>query len=205
MVPVNLIGDFGSNYARGVVNSLMVGAEVHALEYDLAEQIPVRAGVGAVEDVDDIVRLLHQFLGLGVHHGLGGISNTDPILVDLRQQQCVVDDLGPQVLQRVGRRVSDFGKEISLCPCTGSITYFAEVTNPAANPLENLRPQVIYNALLLPEIDKDEIAVLENDTEAVVDAKTKKLVQQPDYVIDIIHRSDSGSAGICSARSYSSA
>ncbi|MFZ0914754.1 MAG: hypothetical protein WBQ76_04325 [Candidatus Korobacteraceae bacterium] len=67
----------------------------------------------------------------------------------------------------------------------------AEVTHPAANPLENLRPQVIYNALLLPEIDKDEIAVLENDTEAVVDAKTKKLVQQPDYVINIIRRSDS--------------
>ncbi|MFI5116829.1 MAG: hypothetical protein ACHP8B_09030 [Terriglobales bacterium] len=67
----------------------------------------------------------------------------------------------------------------------------AVVTHPAANPLENLRPQVIYNALLLPEIDKDEIAVLENDTEAVVDAKTKKLVQQPDYVINIIRRSDS--------------
>lgn len=67
----------------------------------------------------------------------------------------------------------------------------AEVTHPAANPLENLRPQVIYNALLLPEIDKDEIAVLENDTEAVVDPKTKKLVQQPDYVINIIRRSDS--------------
>jgi len=68
----------------------------------------------------------------------------------------------------------------------------AEVTKPASNPLENLRPQVIYNALLLPEIDKDEIAVLENDTETVLDAKTKKLVQQPDYVIDIIRRSDVG-------------
>ncbi len=66
----------------------------------------------------------------------------------------------------------------------------AEVTKPASNPLENLRPQVIYNALLLPEIDKNEIAVLENDTETIVDAKTKKLVQQPDYVIDIIRRSD---------------
>jgi outer membrane lipoprotein-sorting protein len=67
----------------------------------------------------------------------------------------------------------------------------AEVTRLASNPLANLRPQVIYNALLLPEIDK-EIAVLENDTETIVDAKTKKLVQQPDYVIDIIRRSDSG-------------
>ncbi len=68
----------------------------------------------------------------------------------------------------------------------------AEVTKPTSNPLENLRPQVIYNALLLPEIDKNQIAVLENDTETIVDAKTKKLVQQPDYVIDIIRRSDSG-------------
>ena len=66
----------------------------------------------------------------------------------------------------------------------------AEVTRPSSNPLENLRPQVIYNALFLPQIDgKDEIVVMENDTENVVDTKTKKLVEQPDYVIDIIRRS----------------
>ena len=66
----------------------------------------------------------------------------------------------------------------------------AEVTHPSTNALENLRPQVIYNALFLPQIDGgDEIAVMENDTETVVDAKTKKLVEQPDYVIDIIRRS----------------
>src|SRR5271157_4076928 len=65
----------------------------------------------------------------------------------------------------------------------------AEVTRPSSNALENLRPKVIYNALFLPQIDgNDEIAVMENDTETVVDAKTKKLVQQPDYVIDIIRR-----------------
>jgi outer membrane lipoprotein-sorting protein len=69
----------------------------------------------------------------------------------------------------------------------------ATVTKPSSSPLENLRPQVIYNALLLPEIGKDEIAVLENDTETVVDAKTKKLVQQPDYVIDIIRQTGSDS------------
>ena len=65
----------------------------------------------------------------------------------------------------------------------------AEVTNPSSNALENLRPQVIYNALFLPQIDADqEIVVMENDTETVVDNKTKKLVEQPDYVIDIIRR-----------------
>src|SRR5271167_2294836 len=66
----------------------------------------------------------------------------------------------------------------------------AEVTRPSSNALENLRPQVIYNALFLPQIDgNDEIAVMENDTENVVDKKTKKLVEQPDYVIDVIRRS----------------
>jgi outer membrane lipoprotein-sorting protein len=66
----------------------------------------------------------------------------------------------------------------------------AEVTRPSSNPLENLRPQIIYNALLLPQVDgADEIAVLENDTETVVDQKTKRLAEQPDYVINIIRRS----------------
>jgi outer membrane lipoprotein-sorting protein len=67
----------------------------------------------------------------------------------------------------------------------------AEVTQPSANALENLRPQVIYNALLLPAIGtKAEIAVVDNDTETVVDAKTKKLVEQPDYVLEILQRTD---------------
>src|SRR5271167_2941452 len=66
----------------------------------------------------------------------------------------------------------------------------AEVTKPSSNVLENLRPQVMYSALFLPQIDSnDEIAVMENDTENVMDAKTKRLVEQPDYVIDIIRRS----------------
>ncbi len=68
----------------------------------------------------------------------------------------------------------------------------AEVGKPSSNALENLRPQVIYNSLFLPQIDSnDEIVVMENDTENVLDAKTKRLVEQPDYVIDIIRRSGS--------------
>lgn len=68
-----------------------------------------------------------------------------------------------------------------------------DVVHPAANSLENLRPQVIYNALLLPEIDpNDDIAVLEDSTEIIYDPKTKKNLEQPDYVIDIIHRGKDG-------------
>ena len=66
----------------------------------------------------------------------------------------------------------------------------AEVIHPSDNPLENLRPQVIYNALFLPQVDgNDEIAVVEDGTETVVDQKTRKLVEQPDYVVEVIRRS----------------
>lgn len=57
--------------------------------------------------------------------------------------------------------------------------------------MENLRPQHIYDALLLREIGADEIAVLENGFEAVVDDK-KHRVDQPDYELAVIRRGASG-------------
>jgi outer membrane lipoprotein-sorting protein len=66
-----------------------------------------------------------------------------------------------------------------------------ETDNPA-QPLENLRPQHIYDALLLRRIDpQNEIAVLENDTEIVTDAKSHK-VSRAEYIIDVIHKDDHG-------------
>lgn len=56
-------------------------------------------------------------------------------------------------------------------------------------PLENLRPQHIYDALLLHEIDpQNEIAVLEEGSEQVIDPKTNKPVEQPNYIVDVIQR-----------------
>jgi outer membrane lipoprotein-sorting protein len=66
-----------------------------------------------------------------------------------------------------------------------------ETHNPA-QPLENLRPQHIYDALLLREIDsQNEIAVVENDYEMVTDVKGHK-VQQPDYEIEVIRKGEHG-------------
>ncbi|HZP21808.1 MAG TPA: DUF4292 domain-containing protein [Terriglobales bacterium] len=68
-----------------------------------------------------------------------------------------------------------------------------EVVHPGGNPLENLRPQVIYNALLLPDIDpQTDIPVLEQSTEIIFDAKKKRNLEQPDYVIDLIHHAGEG-------------
>lgn len=65
-------------------------------------------------------------------------------------------------------------------------------THNSAQPLENLRPQHIYDALLLRSIDpQNEIAVLENDTEIPTDPKSRA-VARADYVIDVIARSDRG-------------
>ena len=57
--------------------------------------------------------------------------------------------------------------------------------------LENLRPQYIYDALLLRDIGSDEIAVLENGYETVLDAK-KHRVDQPDYQMAVIRRGSNG-------------
>jgi outer membrane lipoprotein-sorting protein len=66
-----------------------------------------------------------------------------------------------------------------------------ETRNPA-QPMENLRPQHIYDALLLRHIDaQNEIAVLENDTELVTDAKSHK-ISRADYVIDVIRKGEQG-------------
>ncbi len=65
-------------------------------------------------------------------------------------------------------------------------------THNTQQPLENLRPQIIYDSLLLPPIDsQNEIAVLENAFEPVSDAKGHRY-QQADYVIDVVRRQGNG-------------
>jgi outer membrane lipoprotein-sorting protein len=65
-------------------------------------------------------------------------------------------------------------------------------THNPAQPMENIRPQHIYDALLLRRIDPDnEIAVLETDTETVADAKNHK-VSVEEYVIDVIRKGNHG-------------
>ena len=64
---------------------------------------------------------------------------------------------------------------------------------PSPNPLENLRPQHISDALLLKPIDPDkEIAILENTTEVVKDPKTHKDVEQLAYTVLVIDKDSTG-------------
>ena len=67
----------------------------------------------------------------------------------------------------------------------------AETVNPK-QPLERIRPQNLYEAILIREIDpQDEIAVLENGYETVLDSK-RHLVEQPDYEIVVVKKGKQG-------------
>ena len=57
--------------------------------------------------------------------------------------------------------------------------------------LENMRPQYIYDALLLPEIGQDE-AVMENGFETVLDSRRHR-VDQPNYSLLVIRKGAQGS------------
>ena len=64
---------------------------------------------------------------------------------------------------------------------------------PSPQPLENLRPQHISDALLLKPIEEGkEIAVPENTTEVVKDPKTHKDVEQMAYTLVVIDKDSAG-------------
>ena len=62
-----------------------------------------------------------------------------------------------------------------------------EEARPSTEPLGNLRPQVIYNALLLQAVDpQNELTVLEASEGEVIDQRTQKKTLQADYSLNII-------------------
>ena len=102
--------------------------------------------------------------------------------------------LYPIVRNKAFDMVSD-GQEFKLSiPATNKFYVgHNQAIKDSTNPLDTIRPQAIYDALLLREVDpQNEIAVLESSTEMVVDSQRKKLVKQPNYVLDVIRRTDQG-------------
>jgi outer membrane lipoprotein-sorting protein len=96
----------------------------------------------------------------------------------------------PIVRNRAFDMVSDGTHfQLSIPPKNRFISGKEEVTTLSSNPLENLRPQAIYDALLMPAVDeKDEIAVIEAGVQQVEDEKTHKMVNQPNYHLLVIRR-----------------
>jgi outer membrane lipoprotein-sorting protein len=111
-----------------------------------------------------------------------------------RPNQLRMIGLYPIVRNKAFDMVSD-GHEFKLSiPATNKF-YIGhnQVIKDSTNPLDTIRPQSIYDALLLQAVDpQTEVAVLESSTEMVVDAQTHKLVQQPNYVLDVLRRTEQG-------------
>jgi outer membrane lipoprotein-sorting protein len=102
--------------------------------------------------------------------------------------------LYPIVRNKAFDMVSD-GHEFKLLVSASDKFYVGhnQVIEGSDNPLDTLRPQAIYDALLLHAVNpENEIAVMESSTEIVVDEQTRKLVKQPNYVLDIIRKGDKG-------------
>jgi hypothetical protein len=62
-----------------------------------------------------------------------------------------------------------------------------EEARPSPEPLGNLRPQVIYDALFLQAVDlRSELVVLEASEHELIDHRTQNAMLQPDYALNII-------------------
>jgi outer membrane lipoprotein-sorting protein len=65
-------------------------------------------------------------------------------------------------------------------------------THNADQPMESIRPQEIYEALLIPAIDPErEIAVLENSEEILHDSKGHRVLQE-DYELVVVRKGEQG-------------
>jgi outer membrane lipoprotein-sorting protein len=102
--------------------------------------------------------------------------------------------LMPIVRNRAFDMVSDGSAfKLWLPPLNKFVVGSNNIIRPSRQPLENLRPQHIYDALLLHPIDSlHDIAVLEQSNRTVDDPKTKKQTLEPDYNVDVITRDDHG-------------
>jgi hypothetical protein len=69
----------------------------------------------------------------------------------------------------------------------------SDQARPSMQPLGNLRPQVIVDALLVKAVDpQSELAVLEGGEHEVIDPGERKLALQSDYTLNIIKQNGRG-------------
>jgi outer membrane lipoprotein-sorting protein len=68
-----------------------------------------------------------------------------------------------------------------------AMTGTSEVTKPSANGLENLRPAVFFDSLLVHGLGPDQVVSLTQDTRIIANEKNKKdLIEEPDYDLEFL-------------------
>jgi len=68
-----------------------------------------------------------------------------------------------------------------------AMTGNSEVTKPSSNGLENLRPAVFFDSLLIHGLGPDQIVSLTQDTRVITNEKNSKdLIEEPDYDLEFL-------------------
>jgi outer membrane lipoprotein-sorting protein len=62
------------------------------------------------------------------------------------------------------------------------------VTKESPNPLENLRPKIFFDSLLINCIRSDDLVTLTTDTENKIDPKSKQVTLDPQYDLTVVRR-----------------
>jgi len=66
------------------------------------------------------------------------------------------------------------------------------VTKESPNTFENMRPYIFFDSLLIRKIGPEDLLLLTTVSPTVVNAKTKKLEIQPEYLLTVLQRQDGG-------------
>ena len=151
-----------------------------------------------VERINSEARKIHSFSAtVEIATALGGakkgkvteIQQIKGYILEKDPDMLHVIGLLPIVRSRAFDMVSD-GKtfKLSIPPLNKFIEGPAgDSPQPSANTLENLRPHVFFDSLLLHEIGSNDVAVLEQGTDVVQDANNKKKRWElPDYIVNVI-------------------
>ncbi len=83
------------------------------------------------------------------------------------------------------------GKQFTLVVPHNNKAYVGSnaVTKPAAQPIENLRPNIFFDTMILSPIAPDDLVTLTTDTDkTTVDPKSHQLLAQPEYLLTIVRR-----------------
>lgn len=67
------------------------------------------------------------------------------------------------------------------------------VTKPSTNALENMRPYIFFDSLLIHSIGHDDLLSLTTDTKTITDPKRKQLLVQPEYNLNVFRRDSQNS------------
>lgn len=60
------------------------------------------------------------------------------------------------------------------------------VTKPAKNPIENLRPNLFTDTILIPSISPSQIVSVIHESSRAFDRKTKRIIEQPQYDLTVL-------------------